>query len=519
MDVDNNNNDNASAQEQEEQEERERWRDIDTILERPSNLAGPGFEPGPDLRAFLASPACRVLVVGAGGLGCELLKDLALSGFRHIDVIDMDTIDVSNLNRQFLFRTADVGKPKAVVAAAKVEGRVAGCRVLAHHARIEDMPADFYAGFTAIVLGLDSLEARRYMNGVVCGMLAFEDAGQEPPQQQQQPQQQQSHQQQEGGAAVAGPDGAGPDAAAAGTDPAAAGADAAAGTDAAPPAEDTAPGAKRRRGEGNAPPPASPPPAAAAAPPPRPDPSVDLATVKPVIDGGTEGFKGHARVILPGLTPCFECTLWLFPPQVRFPLCTLAETPRTPAHCIEYAHLIRWGQDRPDEPFDAEDEGHMAWVLEVASARAAKHGIAGVTASLAAGVVKGIVPAVASTNAVVSAACVLETLKTITMCSQGLDNYMMCVWLWLFLLVPRSPPVAPKPVNRAHGRPRLLRARAQRLSRRNPEQVNNNNAKPTGTRGPTASTRTHSRTSATRPAPSARPASPSSARAAPRFAR
>lgn len=369
MDVDN----NAA-----EREENERWRDLDALLTRPSNLAGPGFEPGPELRQFLSSDACRVLVVGAGGLGCELLKDLALTGFRRLDVIDMDTIDVSNLNRQFLFRTADVGQPKAVVAARKVEERVAGCSVQAHHARIEDKPAEFYAQFTAIVLGLDSLEARRYMNGVVCGMLAFEDAPEEEAGGG------------EGGEAEAEEE-----------------QEQQAGNGDAPP------GAKRRR---------SSPAAAAAAPRP---PVVDLATVKPVVDGGTEGFKGHARVILPGITPCFECTLWLFPPQVRFPLCTLAETPRTPAHCVEYAHLIRWGQDRPGEEFDADDEGHMAWVFRVASERAAQHGIAGVTLPLAQGVVKGIVPAVASTNAVVSAACVLEVLKTITMCSQGLNNYMM----------------------------------------------------------------------------------------------
>jgi NEDD8-activating enzyme E1 len=79
-----------------------RWDHIYRYLDYsgPSSVET-GLEPQ-DVKEFLHT--CKICVIGAGGLGCELLKNLALSGFKDIHVIDMDTIDVSNLNRQFLFR-------------------------------------------------------------------------------------------------------------------------------------------------------------------------------------------------------------------------------------------------------------------------------------------------------------------------------------------------------------------------------------------------------------------------------
>ena len=61
------------------------------------------------------SSQARVLMVGAGGIGCELLKNLVLTGFGEIHIVDLDTIDLSNLNRQFLFRHEHIKKSKALV--------------------------------------------------------------------------------------------------------------------------------------------------------------------------------------------------------------------------------------------------------------------------------------------------------------------------------------------------------------------------------------------------------------------
>ena len=72
-------------------------------------------------------------MVGAGGIGCELLKTLVLHGFRDVTAIDLDTIDVSNLNRQFLFRRRHVGMAKSEVARESVlkfrpEAKIAALR-------------------------------------------------------------------------------------------------------------------------------------------------------------------------------------------------------------------------------------------------------------------------------------------------------------------------------------------------------------------------------------------------------
>ena len=74
----------------------------------------------------------------------------------------------------FVIRLEDVGKPKAEVAAKRVMERVSGVEIKPHFSRIEDKELDFYNDFNIIALGLDSIEARRYINGVACGFLGME---------------------------------------------------------------------------------------------------------------------------------------------------------------------------------------------------------------------------------------------------------------------------------------------------------------------------------------------------------
>ncbi|CAH8262992.1 unnamed protein product [Arabidopsis lyrata] len=113
-----------------------------------------------------AIKGAKVLMVGAGGIGCELLKTLALSGFEDIHIIDMDTIEVSNLNRQFLFRRSHVGQSKAKVARDAVLRFRPHINIRSYHANVKnpEFDVDFFKQFDVVLNGLDNLDARRHVN-------------------------------------------------------------------------------------------------------------------------------------------------------------------------------------------------------------------------------------------------------------------------------------------------------------------------------------------------------------------
>ncbi|KAK9320210.1 hypothetical protein V1517DRAFT_329975 [Lipomyces orientalis] len=110
--------------------------------------------------------AARVLMVGAGGIGCELLKNLVLTGFGEVHLVDLDTIDLSNLNRQFLFGHEHIKNSKALVARDTASKFNPDVQLIAYHANIKDpqFSVAWFKRFDLVFNALDNLDARRYVN-------------------------------------------------------------------------------------------------------------------------------------------------------------------------------------------------------------------------------------------------------------------------------------------------------------------------------------------------------------------
>lgn len=109
--------------------------------------------------------SARVLVIGAGALGNEILKNLALLGFTNIVVVDLDSIEASNLSRSILFRAADVGRRKADVAADAYRNILPEAHIHAITANVvHGLGAGLFAWADVVLAGLDNREARLWIN-------------------------------------------------------------------------------------------------------------------------------------------------------------------------------------------------------------------------------------------------------------------------------------------------------------------------------------------------------------------
>ena len=309
----------------------ERFIDLHRICKRPSTYTGEGFDA--------SNPPCwnmlRILLVGAGGLGCEALHCLALTGFEDVHVIDMDTIDLTNLNRQFLFRDKDIGRPKADVAADFINRKCPWMRVTPHFGRIEHEGDDFYRQFHLVILGLDSIHARQWLCRKYASLRT--------------------------------------------------------------PLVDDVTG------------------------------EITWEGAVPLIDGGTEGFKGSARHIQFGKGACIDCAMYLYPPRTAVPFCTLENVPRAPEHCVLYVKEKLWGDLKPFDgsALDGDNADHIDWIAERAQARQAQFKIPGdITFRFTQGVVKNVVAAVGFTNAMIASMCVNEAFKLATGIAKPFDNYM-----------------------------------------------------------------------------------------------
>ena len=103
----------------------------------------------------------HVFVIGAGGLGCPLMQQLAAAGVGEISVIDDDTVDLTNIHRQILFGTHDVGRPKVDVAAEKLRQLQTGIVVHAIRDRFTvDNAVGYLRGVDILVDGSDTFATK-----------------------------------------------------------------------------------------------------------------------------------------------------------------------------------------------------------------------------------------------------------------------------------------------------------------------------------------------------------------------
>lgn len=124
-------------------------------------MALPGF--GKEVQLFLQK--ARVLIVGAGGLGCPAAQYLAATGIGTICIADDDVVSLSNLHRQILYTPQDLDLPKAEVAAQKLQQQNPSVKIIPYNFRVTSSNVtELIAGFDLIIEGTDNFETKLLLN-------------------------------------------------------------------------------------------------------------------------------------------------------------------------------------------------------------------------------------------------------------------------------------------------------------------------------------------------------------------
>ena len=107
----------------------------------------------------------KVLVIGAGGLGCPILQYLTAAGVGSIGIVDFDSVNISNLQRQVLFGTSTLGKNKAEAAKQRLEDLNDEISIVAYPKKLTHCNAvDLFHKYDIIVDGTDNFETRYLVN-------------------------------------------------------------------------------------------------------------------------------------------------------------------------------------------------------------------------------------------------------------------------------------------------------------------------------------------------------------------
>jgi len=107
-----------------------------------------------------------IMIVGVGALGCEIAKDFALMGIGKLILVDLDTIEISNLSRQMLFKPGDEGRPKAEVAAERLKEMNPYLEVDFFFEKLQKLPMSVFEEADVIIAALDNFNARLDLNKI-----------------------------------------------------------------------------------------------------------------------------------------------------------------------------------------------------------------------------------------------------------------------------------------------------------------------------------------------------------------